>query len=388
MRPVRITDNLGDPARVVWCRGLVVRREEVLQSDNALWIAPGNLYLAYLQFNDTSVPAYSMPLSRLPDITLWIYDIKGAAGVALKPPTGVPTESYVTRLAWLNESHLLGWTGVRTIGYLGVCTALSGGDCRLLSGQNQVGWISPAKYDVAELLRLELPSQPSQPGSFWSAVLFLSCRDDNSDSYDATKMHVHSISATENAPSANCITCPRAGPDSHQLLLNLRIQPGRTQQKQSTGCCKNAWDQKPYKYFGHYCLSLVLVTLHVTLLSLCCPVPFRFAASSPADAQPQAGHPAVFHSGVGSTNLASSLFVISVSVDARGAPESGGSKFLFDIRRLQAICLGRTGKTSIDSPLGQLAQPAASTSTSPDHSGHRLGHGSRAPSACKCFASP
>uniref|UniRef100_A0A1I8FKN5 DPPIV_N domain-containing protein n=1 Tax=Macrostomum lignano TaxID=282301 RepID=A0A1I8FKN5_9PLAT len=268
MRPVRITDNLGDPA-VSFGAADWLYEEEVLQSDNALWIAPGNLYLAYLQFNDTSVPAYSMPwygdpgqmylqsrLIRYRQLEMRpVYRTSHCGSTtskalrewALKPPTGVPTESYVTKLAWLNESHLVAaWLDrSQTIGYLGVCTALSGGDCRLiysgnqldqqdgwmefgnllpdtrngrvltvlhnsgyrriasirLSGQNQVSWISPAKYDVAELLRLELPSQPSQPGSS-GRLYFLSCRDDNSDSYDATKMHVHSISATENAPSS------------------------------------------------------------------------------------------------------------------------------------------------------------------------------------------
>ncbi|PAA75991.1 hypothetical protein BOX15_Mlig009801g1 [Macrostomum lignano] len=464
MRPVRITDNLGDPA-VSFGAADWLYEEEVLQSDNALWIAPGNLYLAYLQFNDTSVPAYSMPwygdpgqmylqsrlirypaagnASRLPDITLWIYDIKGAAGVALKPPTGVPTESYVTKLAWLNESHLVAaWLDrSQTIGYLGVCTALSGGDCRLiysgnqldqqdgwmefgnllpdtrngrvltvlhnsgyrriasirLSGQNQVSWISPAKYDVAELLRLELPSQPSQPGSS-GRLYFLSCRDDNSDSYDATKMHVHSISATENAPSANCITCPRAGQDSHQLLLNCEFNRAELS-KSSHWLLQECLGPEPYKYFVRknsylekYPLALIVednlefsrnligrnlprvefrqlrLRLKTTLESRADPLSVNAKLLLPKQLNEShiSQYPLLMHVHAGPTAqlatrqftlgwqhyLASSLFVISVSVDARGT-RNRGSKFLFDIRG--AGFASAELEDQMDS-LGQLAQ--------------------------------
>uniref|UniRef100_A0A1I8FLA3 Uncharacterized protein n=1 Tax=Macrostomum lignano TaxID=282301 RepID=A0A1I8FLA3_9PLAT len=68
-----------------------------------------------------------------------------------------------------------------------------------------------------------------------------------------------------------------------------------------------------------------------------------------------------------STTWPAALFVISVSVDARGT-RNRGSKFLFDIPR-RRICLGRTGRPD---GLARTASPA-SVRQQVLHSGHRLG---------------
>uniref|UniRef100_A0A1I8F1Q0 Fibronectin type-III domain-containing protein n=1 Tax=Macrostomum lignano TaxID=282301 RepID=A0A1I8F1Q0_9PLAT len=144
---------------------------------------PGQMYL---QSRLIRLPAAGNA-SRLPDITLWIYDNQRAAGDCLRQNQRNTT--------WPN------------------CSALS---CRVsLASQAVLG-----------------------------RLYFLSCRDDNSDSYDATKMHVHSISGPQRTPpSANCHHLSKSWSGFSSATIELRIQPGRTQQKAATGCCKNAWDQ-------------------------------------------------------------------------------------------------------------------------------------------------
>uniref|UniRef100_A0A1I8I6V2 DPPIV_N domain-containing protein n=1 Tax=Macrostomum lignano TaxID=282301 RepID=A0A1I8I6V2_9PLAT len=269
MAPVRITDNRGDPAIA---NGIAswVYEEEILETSTALWVSPGNQRIAYLRFNDSRTGRYEMQWFGSPEaaypqrrsvyypkagsvgapisnVTVHVFDVKTTRTAQLARPGPVPEEHYIGAVRWLDADRLLlAWLDrSQTEGCLTVCR-LPEATCSLIYNEHRptgwvelmkqtnsqplvdptgnrifivlhnsgfrrlahlrtdsfkvLQWITPAAYDVSDIVHFD-PSRRH--------LYFLSCRE-QTDSCDATKMHVHRIpvpSSDQQSPVANCMTC-------------------------------------------------------------------------------------------------------------------------------------------------------------------------------------
>ncbi|PAA76838.1 hypothetical protein BOX15_Mlig002127g4 [Macrostomum lignano] len=225
----------------------LVFNDSAVQAYRMPWYgSPTNMYI-----QQRGVP-YPKAGSRTPltEVSLRVYDIASRRTIELSKPMAVPQEHYVTLVRWFNSTHLIvGWVNRnQDRGFLGVCdlgTASATATCRLffrhiqrngwmdfnkqkaseplmdpaserlfivlhnsgyrriaalrLGGSNQVSWVSPASYDVADILHHDAAAQH---------LHFLSCRGATDDVQDATMMHLHRIAAVEGSSPAYCITCP------------------------------------------------------------------------------------------------------------------------------------------------------------------------------------